>query len=149
MAVDHRSDLKPTATRNQARLDPCRAVHPPANRVRPAQPRPLYPATNQAARAMRKAHYARKQVTCEPVRPTEHPSAPAIRVQKDQASDSTSNAATSNTPRKRDWPTQPDRTTRRAIDALHGPAHQAARECGQIPRTLHFIKNDSASSIKA
>ena len=121
MAVCHRSISIPTTTRNQARAEPCRAVHPPANRVRPAQPRPLYPATNQAARAMRKADYARKQVTCEPARPTEHPSAPAIRVQKDQASDSTSNAATSDTARKRDWPTPPDRTSLRAIAALHGP----------------------------
>ena len=103
----------------------------------------------QAARAMRKADYERKQVTCEPARPTEHPSAPAIRVQKDQASDSTSNAATSDTPIKRDSATPPDRTTLRATDPLHGPAHQPARECGQILRTLLFIKNDSASSIKA
>ena len=110
--------------------------------------RPLYPATNQAARAMRKAHYARKHVACEPARPTEHPSAPAIQVQKDQVSDSMSNAATSDTPRKRDWPTQPDRTTLRAIDSLHGPVHQRARECGQILRTLLFIKNDSASSSR-
>ena len=36
MAVDHRSNSIPTTTCNRARLDPCRAVHPPANRVRPA-----------------------------------------------------------------------------------------------------------------
>ena len=34
--MDQRSDLKPTATSIRARLDPCHAVHPPANRVRPA-----------------------------------------------------------------------------------------------------------------
>ena len=121
----------------------------PPTRVRPTQPRPLYPATNQAARAMRNADYARKQVACALVRPTEHPSAPAIRVQKDQASDSTSNAATSDTPRKRDEATQPDRPHLRAIDQPQLPLRPPARECGQIPRTLPFIKNDSASSIKA
>ena len=113
--MDHKSIWILTETNARARLDPCRAVHPPANRVRPAQPRPLYPATNQAARAMRNADYARKHVVSALARPTEHPSAPAIRVQKDQASDSTSTAATSDTPRKRDWPTPPDRTPRRAI----------------------------------
>ena len=91
--MDHKSIWILTETSARARLEPCRAVHPPANRVRPTQPRPLYPATNQAARAMRKAHYARKQVACALARPTEYPSAPAIREQKDQASDSTSNAA--------------------------------------------------------
>ena len=113
---------------HRARLDPCRAVHPPANRVRPTQPRPLYPATNQAARAMRNADYARKQVTCALARPTAHPSAPAIRVQKDQASDSTSNAATSDSPRKRDWPTPPDRTPRRAIWHPQEPQQTNPRE---------------------
>ena len=129
----HRSISIPTTTRNRARLDPCRAVHPPANRVRPAQPRPrpLYPATNQAARAMRKADYARKQVVCALARPTEHPRAPTIRVQKDQASDSTSTAATSDTPRKRDAATEPDRPHLRAIDQPQLPLHAPARECGK------------------
>ena len=79
--MDHKSISIPAATISQARLDPCRAVHPPANRVRPAQLQPLYPATNQAARAMRNADYARKQVTCALARPTGHPSAPCSRVQ--------------------------------------------------------------------
>ena len=128
MAVDHKSIWILTETSARARLDPCRAVHPPANRVRPAQPRPLYPATNQAARAMRKADYARKQVACKPARPTEHPSAPAIRVQKDQASDSTSTAATRDTPRKRDWPTPPHRTSLRAIRHAREPQQTNPRE---------------------
>ena len=128
MAVDHRSISIQTTTSNRARLDPCRAVHPPANRVRPAQRRPLYPATNQAARAMRKADYARKQVICAVERPTEHPSAPAIRVQKDQASDSASTAATGDTPRKRDWPTPPDRTPLRAIRHAQEPQQTNPRE---------------------
>ena len=80
---------------------------------------------------MRKADYARKQVACKPARPTEHPSAPAIRVQKDQASDSTSTAATSDTPRKRDAATEPDRPHLRAIDQPQLPLHPPARECGK------------------
>ena len=47
---------------------------------------------------MRKADCARKHVACKPARPTAHPSAPAIRVQKDQASDSTSNTGTATHP---------------------------------------------------
>ena len=42
-------------------------------------------------------------------------------------------------------------TERRSARPTHctDPTHQPARDCGQILRTLLFIKNDSASSIKA
>ena len=51
MAVDHRSISIPTATRTERDLTRAGQFTRPPTRVRPTQPRPLYPATNQAARA--------------------------------------------------------------------------------------------------
>ena len=137
MAVCHRSNSyqrrpAPSETRPMPRSSPARQ---PAcgrrNRDR-SIPRPTRP---HAQCGMPNADYARKPVACKPARPTEHPSAPAIRVQKDQASDSTSTAATSDTPRKRDWPTQPDRTSLRATDALNEP--NAPTRARMRPNTPH------------
>ena len=135
MAVDYRCISIPTATRTDQELTRAAQFTRPLTACgRRNRDRSILRPTRPHAQ-MRKADYARKQVVCALARPTEHPSAPAIRVQKDQASDSASTAATSDTPRKRDSPTAPDRTSLRAIDALDQP--NAPTRARMRPNTPH------------
>ena len=149
MAVCHRSISIPTTTRNQARADPCRAVHPPANRVRPAN-------TERSILRPTKPHaQCGKPITQENKLPARWQDRPCTRVRPRFECKRTKRAvARAMRPpathrenvMKRHSLT--DRTSARSTHSTD-PTHPPARECGQILSTLLFIKNDSASSIKA
>ena len=77
------------------------------------------------------------------------PSAPLVSSAILLRSDSTGNAATSDTPKKtqRKRPCPTDRRSAR-LDQPHEPVDLPARKCGQILRTLLFVESDSAPHIK-
>ena len=134
---------------HRARLDPCRAVHPPANRVRPAN------TERSILRPTRPHAQCGKPITQEnklPARLHDRPS-PRVRPRFECKRTKRAIARAMRPPAthpenvmKRHSPTE--RPSARSTHSTD-PTHQPARECGQILRTLLFIKNDSASSIKA
>ena len=125
--MDHKSIWLLTETSARARLDACSAVHPPANRVRPAHTdRPILRPTRPHAQCG-------KPITQENKLPARWHDRPSTRVRprfecKRRKSDSTSNAAPATPQEKLKEATPPDRTPRRAIRHPQEPQQTNPRE---------------------
>ena len=149
MAVRHRSNSIPTTTRNRAKLDPCRAVHPPANRVRTAN------TDRSILRPTRPHAQCGKPITQENMLSASWHDRPPTRVRPRFECKKTKRAIAramrppathqENVFKRHSQTERPSARSTHSTD----PTHERARECGQILRTLLFIQNDSASSIKA